>query len=183
VRIDTGRLRVVGLEAATAHVGGVGEDGPPTPGQYLREQRQRRNMSLDQLAAATKIPRNKLELLEADRHDELPGPVFVKGFLRCCARALALDPQVLLDLTYEQERRRLRGRRRDAGGTGSGGPRPISGSIAPAAARGTGWRAWLWSRVADPRVLLWILVALLVALVVIVAFTLAGGQAAGPAQS
>ncbi len=61
-------------------------------------------MSLEELAARTKIPRGSLEALEADRHEDLPGPVFVKGFLRCCARALHLEVDVVLELLLEQER-------------------------------------------------------------------------------
>ncbi len=61
-------------------------------------------MTLEDLAARTKIPRGSLEALEADRHEDLPGPVFVKGFLRCCARALHLEVDVVLELLLEQER-------------------------------------------------------------------------------
>src|SRR5690606_15371779 len=50
-------------------------EGFHSPGPYLKAQRRRRGMSLDQLAAATKIPRPQLELIEADRFEELPGMV------------------------------------------------------------------------------------------------------------
>jgi hypothetical protein len=70
-------------------------------------------MSIDQLAAATKIPRRSLELLEEDRYDALPGPVFAKGFLRCAARALGVDVQTVMDLLFERERAALSARRRD----------------------------------------------------------------------
>jgi hypothetical protein len=70
-------------------------------------------MSLEQLAAATKIPRRSLEMLEEDRYDALPGPVFVKGFLRCAARALGVDVQTVMDLLFERERAALSARRRD----------------------------------------------------------------------
>lgn len=70
-------------------------------------------MSIEQLAAATKIPRRSLELLEEDRYDALPGPVFAKGFLRCAARALGVDVQTVMDLLYERERAALSARRRE----------------------------------------------------------------------
>lgn len=130
-------------------------------------------MSLDQLAALTKIPRPHLELLEADRYDELPGMVFVKGFLRCCARALELDPDTVLGLLYERERTQLRKRRREGLPDG----KPTSTVRGPA-------RPGLQARVAEwigqlpsARILMWVVVALLVALVVFIAFTLASGQA------
>lgn len=70
-------------------------------------------MSIEQLAAATKIPRRSLELLEEDRYDALPGPVFAKGFLRCAARALGVDVQTVMDLLFERERAALSARRRE----------------------------------------------------------------------
>ena len=99
MRADTGRLRVVAHDLAEAEVlpdheldDGLpellDEDDLPSPGAFIEAQRRRRGLSLQQLAVATKIPARSLELLEADRYDELPGPVFVKGFLRCAARAL-----------------------------------------------------------------------------------------------
>ena len=90
----------------------IGE-GLPSPGRYIKEQRQRRGMSVEQLAAATKIPRTSVILLEEDRFDELPGPVFVKGFLRCAARALGVDVDAVMELLYERERAQLHHRRRD----------------------------------------------------------------------
>jgi cytoskeletal protein RodZ len=138
-------------------------------------------MSLDQLAAATKIPRPQLELLEADRYEELPGMVFTKGFLRCCARALELDPDAVLGLLYERERTALRKRRRD----GIPDDKPISSSrrsvqASPASAMQARIQAriaeWL-SQLPSARILMWLVVALLVALVVFIAFTLASGQA------
>ncbi len=91
----------------------AGIDGVPSPGRYIKEQRKRQGMSIDQLAAATKIPRSSLELLESDHHESLPGPVFVKGFLRCCSRALGLEAEVVMELVYERERELLLARRRE----------------------------------------------------------------------
>src|SRR5690606_848224 len=109
MRVDTGRLRVVETiersdasprrkrrpAAAEPQVSEV-EPEQRTPGADIHHQRKRKGMSLDQLAVLTKIPRAQLELLEADRYEELPGMVFAKGFLRCCARALELDPDTVL---------------------------------------------------------------------------------------
>ena len=150
--------------------------GSPPPGPYLKAQRKRRGMSLDQLAAATKIPRPQLELLEADRYDELPGMVFTKGFLRCCARALELDPDTVLGLLYERERTQLRKRRREALPDG----KPLSSARSPtrpgpAGAIQARLAEWV-SQLPSARILLWVVVALLVALVVFIAFTLAAGR-------
>jgi cytoskeletal protein RodZ len=160
---------------------GESTEGFTSPGPYLKAQRKRRGMSLDQLAAATKIPRPQLELLEADRYDELPGMVFTKGFLRCCARALELDGDTVLGLLYERERTQLRKRRRD----GIPDDKPLPSSRRPARpGPASAIQARIQARVAEwisqlpsARILMWVVVALLVALVVFIAFTLASGQA------
>ncbi len=61
-------------------------------------------MSVEQLAIDTKIPRASIDALEEDRFTALPGPVFVKGFFRCCARSLSLDAEVVMALLHEHER-------------------------------------------------------------------------------
>ncbi len=91
------------------------EDDLPSPGAYIEAQRLRRGMSIEQLAVVTKIPARSIELLEADRFDDLPGQVFVKGFLRCCARSLGVSQQAVMDLLYERERAMLQARRKDRG--------------------------------------------------------------------
>ena len=60
-------------------------------GRYLARQRALRNISIDELAEITKIPRRSLERLEAGIFDfESDG--FARGFVRTVAGALGLDP-------------------------------------------------------------------------------------------
>lgn len=59
-------------------------------GKYLRKRREGRAMSVEEIARATRIPIPSLERLESDRFDDLPGEVFVRGFLRSYARAVGL---------------------------------------------------------------------------------------------
>lgn len=126
MRVDTGRLRVVAHDISEAEdlSSLPEEDAPelpptrddddlPSPGAYIEAQRLRRGMSIEQLAVVTKIPARSLELLEADRFGELPGQVFVKGFLRCCARALGVSQPAVMDLLYERERALLQARRKE----------------------------------------------------------------------
>ncbi|HEY5145618.1 MAG TPA: helix-turn-helix transcriptional regulator [Polyangiaceae bacterium] len=61
-------------------------------GQYLKTQRERRGISVAELARVTRIPASSLEAIEADRFDELPGEVFVRGFLGSYARAVRVLP-------------------------------------------------------------------------------------------
>ncbi len=67
-------------------------------GAYLRTEREMRGMSLSELAAETRVPETTLQHIEADRFDDLPGEVFVRGFLRAYARAVELDPDRILEL-------------------------------------------------------------------------------------
>ena len=66
-------------------------------GAYLRRERELRQVSLEELFQLTRIPLKSLSALEDDRFDDLPGEVFVRGFLRSCAIALDLDPEELLE--------------------------------------------------------------------------------------
>lgn len=180
---DNGLLRVV-APADGERVVDEAIDAP-SPGRFLREQRKRRGMTIEQLAAATKIPRRSLEQLENDSYDGLPGPVFVKGFLRCAARALGVDVQSVMDLLYERERAALSARR--------GRPSPVAPAPedsapirrnaprlrAKASARG-GVLAQLRARMPSPAVFLWVVVAAFVAMVVLAAFNLVGSATGSP---
>ena len=65
-------------------------------GSYLRQERERQQVSLQEIAAATKIQLKFLEALEHDAYDQLPAPPFVVGFLRAYAQYVALDPETVL---------------------------------------------------------------------------------------
>jgi cytoskeletal protein RodZ len=85
--------------------------GPPssartaeTLGAALRKQRESRGMSVPELSRITRIPLASLEAIEDDRFDELPGEVFVRGFLKAYAQAVALVPQDVL-ARYTSSRR------------------------------------------------------------------------------
>ena len=65
-------------------------------GAQLRQARETRGLSLDQVHKATRIKRAFLEAIEAGRLEELPGPVQARGFVRSYAGAVGLDPDALL---------------------------------------------------------------------------------------
>ena len=73
-------------------------------GGHLRQSRERRGMSVPELARITRIPMASLEAIEADRFDELPGEVFVRGFLRAYAQAVRILPAEIL-ARYTSSRR------------------------------------------------------------------------------
>jgi cytoskeletal protein RodZ len=70
--------------------------GGESLGRYLGRHRERRGMSAAEVSRITRIPSASLEAIEADRFDELPGEVFVRGFLRAYAQAVGLLPAEVL---------------------------------------------------------------------------------------
>jgi cytoskeletal protein RodZ len=70
-------------------------------GHYLRAERTKRGMSLEEVSARTRIRLLTLEALERDDYPALPVEVTVKGFLRAYARCLALDEQQVLSRYQE----------------------------------------------------------------------------------
>lgn len=53
-------------------------------------------MSVEEVSRATRIPIVSIERIEADHFDDLPGEVFVRGFLRAYARAVSLPVEDVL---------------------------------------------------------------------------------------
>ncbi len=67
-----------------------------TVGQYLRRRREEKRMSVEEISRATRVPVVSVERIEADQFDELPGEVFVRGFLRSYARAVDVPIEEVL---------------------------------------------------------------------------------------
>jgi cytoskeletal protein RodZ len=65
-------------------------------GRYLRHARETRAMSVEEVSRATRIPVSAIERIEADHFDDLPGEVFVRGFLRAYARAVSIPVEEVL---------------------------------------------------------------------------------------
>jgi len=59
-------------------------------GRYLKHTREALGMSVEEIARATRIPFASIERIEGDHFDDLPGEVFVRGFLKAYARAVSL---------------------------------------------------------------------------------------------
>ncbi len=66
-------------------------------GQKLREARERRGLSLRQIANATKISTITLEALERNDIARLPGGIFSRAFVRSYAIEVGLDPEPLIE--------------------------------------------------------------------------------------
>ena len=69
-------------------------------GNYLRRSREDKNVSIEQVAYATRISLKMLRALEEDDHTALPAPTFVRGYLQAYAKYVRIDTQDLL-LRYQ----------------------------------------------------------------------------------
>jgi cytoskeletal protein RodZ len=73
-------------------------------GERLREERQRRDVALHDIADATKIRVRYLEALEQGQHERLPGFVFAKGYVRAYAETIGADVETLVNAFVEEQR-------------------------------------------------------------------------------
>ncbi len=62
-------------------------------GESLRQERLQRQITLEQVAAATKISQRFLQAIEGERLQDLPGGIFNRNFIRTYARYLGLDDE------------------------------------------------------------------------------------------
>ena len=63
----------------------------PTVGERLRAAREEKGLSLEDVAAQTRIPQRHLESLEISDWDKLPAPTYTTGFAKSYATAVGLD--------------------------------------------------------------------------------------------
>ena len=69
----------------------------PDIGATLREARMRARIDISEVEAATKIRAKYLRAIENEEWELLPGPTFVKSFLRTYADYLGIDGRMLVD--------------------------------------------------------------------------------------
>src|ERR1700735_4431276 len=69
----------------------------PEIGSTLREARMHARIDVSEIEAQTKIRAKYLRALENEEWSLLPGPTFVKSFLRTYAQALGLDGKALVE--------------------------------------------------------------------------------------
>jgi transcriptional regulator with XRE-family HTH domain len=93
-----------------------------TLGERLQAARKENELTVDQVAEATRIPANYLQALESESFDAFSSDIHVRGFLRNYALFLKLDPEEIMDL-YGQLRGSPRSRPKEA----PVAPLPVSG--------------------------------------------------------
>ena len=65
-------------------------------GAYLKSERELRGVTIDEVASKTKIHARYLNALENNQFEELPGQVFIYGFIRSIAKVIGADENELL---------------------------------------------------------------------------------------
>ena len=65
-------------------------------GEFLRQEREKRGITIEQVASATKIAVRILHCLEADQYSELPAKPFIRGFVISYVRFIGLDSKEIL---------------------------------------------------------------------------------------
>lgn len=73
-----------------------GDSTEKTAGDLLREAREAHGLHLDMVAAALKVPSQKLQALEDNNVEVLPDPVFARALAASVCRALRVDPAPVL---------------------------------------------------------------------------------------
>ncbi len=77
-----------------------------TFGEYLKAQREKKSIRLEEIASITKIHLHSLELLESNEWDQLPPEPFIRGFILAYAKYVGLDPKEALGRYHEAMGRR-----------------------------------------------------------------------------
>ncbi len=76
-----------------------------TVGQTLKETREEKLYTLEEVEKATKIRVEMLKALEADNYAKLPPPTFVQGFIKNYAKFLGIDANKILAI-YRREHKK-----------------------------------------------------------------------------
>ncbi|MEK7356380.1 MAG: helix-turn-helix domain-containing protein, partial [Bdellovibrionota bacterium] len=71
-------------------------------GQILKENRERRGISVNEVAIATKINVRTIMAMESGDVDKLPPKTFLRGFVRAYASYLELDVESLLNTFFDE---------------------------------------------------------------------------------
>ena len=73
-------------------------------GRFLQQAREKKHLSLEDVASQTRIQQKYLEALESEDFAGLPGKVFAKGFVRSFAKTIELDEEDTLQRFLDSSR-------------------------------------------------------------------------------
>jgi len=74
-------------------------------GAILRQAREIRGLTIEDVAQKTKIGKGHIRSIEEDSYNFLPPDVYVKGFITQIAKTVGLDPEVIVPPLMEKVRR------------------------------------------------------------------------------
>ncbi len=77
----------------------------PAIGNRLREAREKKAISLDEVHAKIKIHPRIIQILEEEKFEKLPSPLFAKSFLKNYAEFLEVDPEEILEAYDKQDKK------------------------------------------------------------------------------
>ncbi len=72
-----------------------------TFGERLRQERESRNITLQEMSESTKIAQHCFKLLEDDDFANLPGGLYNRGYIRAYAQFIGLDPEHTIEIRLE----------------------------------------------------------------------------------
>jgi cytoskeletal protein RodZ len=106
--LDAGAIitRTGGAEGARS--GQIGPEGLSMRsfGEELKRERELREISLREIAEATKVNIRYLEAMERNEFEHLPGGVFNRGFVRAYAQFIGVDPDAMVNAYLMEEQAR-----------------------------------------------------------------------------
>lgn len=92
------------MEELRNHVTETTEAETIAVGELLQQKRQAADISIEEMAEITKISKTHLLAIEANRFEDLPGPAYLRGFIRLYAEQLGLDASQLLAQVNQQHK-------------------------------------------------------------------------------
>ncbi|MGL6070473.1 helix-turn-helix domain-containing protein [Craterilacuibacter sp.] len=124
-------------------------------GARLKQEREAQQLSLGDVAERLKLSVRQLEAIERDDYGFLPGPTFVRGFVRNYARFLGMDQVPLMHLLDEafpplNAEIATPSPVESESGTSTGVPRMVLALGVAAIVAATGW--WFSSRNSEPAI-------------------------------
>lgn len=96
------------MNTTTLLINEIQNDAQEKPGLQLARVREKKGYTQEYVAGKLHLRVRIIELLELDDYDQLPEPVFIKGYLRAYAKLLGVRPEPLLETfnsTYLIERK------------------------------------------------------------------------------
>ena len=84
---------------------------PQYCGDLLKKARSKKRLRYKRLASNLNLPEKYLVCLEEDRYDELPGPTYIRGYIRAYSKELGIDADLVLegyDLYLRDQKKKLK---------------------------------------------------------------------------